>query len=84
MGANGCTVWESYVAGLNPTDPLDRLLSSIAITNGALYITWTPDLGLSRKYTILGKTHLSDAAWHSPTNPASMFYKVNVEMPVSP
>ena len=84
MGANGCTVWESYVAGLNPTDPLDRLLSAIAITNGALYITWTPDLGLSRKYTILGKTQLSDAAWHSPTNPASMFYKVNVEMPVSP
>lgn len=84
MGANGCTVWESYVAGLNPTDPLDRLLSSIAITNGALYITWAPDLGLSRKYTILGKTHLSDPAWHSPTNPASMFYKVKVEMPVSP
>jgi hypothetical protein len=83
-GANGCYVWESYVAGLNPTDPQDRLLSSIAITNGTIYITWAPDLGLSRTYTILGKTHLSDSAWHSPTNSASLFYKVNVEMPVSP
>ena len=81
IGSNGYSVWESYVAGLNPLDALDRFLSSIVITNNVVYITWSPDLGLSRKYTLLGKTNLTDSTWHSPTNSGSSFFKLKVEMP---
>lgn len=33
-----------------------------------------------RSYTIYGKTNLTDAAWHSPTNASSRFFHVGVEM----
>jgi hypothetical protein len=79
-GPNSHPVWESYVAGLNPTNPLSRFIASIIISNDAHLVTWTPDLRPDRIYTILGKTNLTDTVW-GPTNAASRFFKVNVEMP---
>jgi uncharacterized repeat protein (TIGR02543 family) len=81
IGANGYPVWESYVAGLNPMDSLDRFLADIVVSNGLKQITWSPNLGAGRKYTIEGKTNLTDSTWHSPTNAGSRFFKVKVEMP---
>jgi hypothetical protein len=81
IGANGYRVWESYVAGINPTDPLNHFQANIVFSNGLMRITWSPDLRAGRKYAIEGKTNLNDSAWHSPTNSGSQFFKVKVEMP---
>ena len=79
IGDNGYTIIDSYVAGLTPTNSSSKLLANIHVVNGASFITWTPNLD-SRVYTIYGKTNLTDKAWHSPTNEASRFFKVGVEM----
>jgi hypothetical protein len=81
IGANGIPVWHSYVAGLDPTSSNSHFTANISIINSVPHITWKPDLGKDRAYTIEGKANLSDAAWHSPTNSASRFFRVNVEMP---
>ena len=39
-----------------------------------------PEQAALRAYAIYGKTNLTDRAWHSPTNAASRFFKVGVEM----
>ena len=39
-----------------------------------------PEQAALRAYTIYGKTNLTDKTWHSPTNEASRFFKVGVEM----
>ena len=79
IGDNGYTIIDSYVAGLTPTDSNSKLLASIHMVNDKAIITWTPNIE-SRTYTIYGKTNLTDKAWHSPTNEASRFFKVGVEM----
>jgi hypothetical protein len=78
-------VWECYVAGLNPTNAVERLLAQIAVTNGTPDVWWTPDLNeggtkSERVYTVEGKTNLVDQSW-GPTNDATRFFRVKVEMP---
>ena len=67
------------MAGLVPTNAASTFTASIALTNGTPYISWTPVLE-ERTYTVQGKTNLSDSAW-GPTNSASRFFNVNVELP---
>ena len=54
------------------------------MANGAPVVEWSPKLSTAeeaqRTYTIYGKTNLTDKAWHSPTNEASQFFMVGVEM----
>ncbi len=80
MGTNGVPVYQSYVAGLNPVDPSSRFTASIAVTNGAPVVTWTPDLGTDRAYTVEGKIALTNATWGA-MNGTSRFFRVKVEMP---
>jgi len=78
--ANGVnTVAECYVAGLNPTHAASRFSASITLTNGTPHISWSPDLGTERTYHVLGKADLSESNWN-PTNNATRFFKVQVEM----
>ena len=80
-GANGLKVWESYVAGLTPTDPGSRLFAHIEMLDGEPLITWTPDLGASRTYTIWGTADLTaDPTWQTPPTTNHRFFKVTVEM----
>lgn len=72
--------WQEYVAGSNPTNRSDVLCTQIMVSNGWPLITWNPDLGAERVYTVLGKTNLSDAVW-GPTNAGSRFYRVKVDLP---
>ncbi|MBQ3809872.1 MAG: putative Ig domain-containing protein [Kiritimatiellae bacterium] len=78
-------VWECYVAGLAPEDNWDRpwdgwfFLADIAVSNGAPVVTWEPDLGAARVYTVEGKETLSDG-W-GPTNASSRFFRVKVSLP---
>ena len=80
VGANGCTVLDSYIAGLTPTNSNSKLLANIHMVDDNPVITWAPNLA-NRVYTIYGKTNLTDKAWHSPTNESSRFFEVEVSMP---
>ena len=86
-GANGYSLWESYVAGLDPEDPTSKLRAVIELLpNGAVKIAWSPDLSIAevpRTYTTLGKAKLTDADWTPVTDankPQMRFFKVKVEM----
>jgi len=84
QGANGLFFWESFVAGLDPTDAG----SKFAITNFVLNaqsrvskLEWSPSRS-DRVYTVWGKTNLTDTTpWYTPTNDATRFFKVEVKMP---
>ncbi len=80
LGDNGYFAWESYLAGLNPTNPASSFITSIFISNGIPQVRWTPDLGSNRVYTIYGKTNITDPAWTTPANGENRFFKVKVEI----
>ena len=86
-GLNGVTLWESYVAGLVPTDPTSRFTATIEIdANGRTVVTWTPDLREAnppRTYIEYGKEKLTDAEWTPVTaenRDAMRFFKVGVKI----
>ena len=85
-GVNGYFYWESFVAGLTPTDANSKFLITnfvVKCDNGkdaVATLDWTPHR-TDRKYTVLGKTNLTDGAWHSPTNDGTRFFKVEVKLP---
>jgi len=85
QGANGYLFWESYVAGLSPTRPDSKFLITNFVVkndNGKDTVTaldWGPRRA-DRVYKVWGKTNLTDGAWHSPTNDATRFFKVDVKM----
>ncbi|MBP5285363.1 MAG: hypothetical protein ILO34_04565, partial [Kiritimatiellae bacterium] len=63
-GANGRTLWESWLAGFDPSDEDDSEFTlSISISDGSPSLSWSPDLGGRRSYTIYGKRSLGDAKW---------------------
>ena len=81
LGVNGLTNWQSYVAGLMPTNAQSAFTASITLTNGTPTITWTPNLqDQGRTYTIQGKALLTSPSWGA-TNSASRFFKVSVDLP---
>ena len=84
VGANGHTVWESYLAGLDPEDPDSKLRAVVKIVDGEPVIGWNPDLSTSdRVYTTYGKSDLNDETWSVVTddNKATFrFFKVEVRM----
>jgi hypothetical protein len=79
-GSNGYLFWESYLAGLVPTDAASKFMITNIVVNaqaGAPVLHWAPHRS-DRTYTVLGKTNLTDSTWHCPTNSATRFFKVNV------
>jgi len=77
-GANGYPLWESYVADLTPTNPTNRFLTSISISNGNPVITWTPHV-TNRIYIREGTTNLTNG-W-STNGLTTNFFRVKVGMP---
>ena len=83
--ANGLNkVWECYVAGFVPTNAVSVFRTVISFENGAPVVGWEPDLNeggtkQKRVYVVEGKENLTDS-W-APTNSASRFFRVKVEMP---
>ena len=77
---DGFASWQEYVAGTVPTNVSSVFTASIVLSNGVPFVTWTPDLGTERVYTVKGKSSLTNAAWLSPTNAASRFFRVNVSV----
>ncbi len=79
--ANGLDdVWQCYVSGISPVDPLARFLSEIRMVDDEPVVTPNPDLGADRVYEVQGKETLDVYDW-GPTNAASRFFRVKVEMP---
>ncbi|MDD2598711.1 MAG: chitobiase/beta-hexosaminidase C-terminal domain-containing protein [Kiritimatiellae bacterium] len=81
VDGDGHTAWQEYVAGTCPTNSASIFTLWLTISNRTPRLSWTPDLGTERLYTLEGKSLLTDAAWVAPTNAASRFFRVKVEMP---
>jgi len=85
MAANGLnTVEEAYVAGLDPTNPASVFQATVAISNGMVYVSWTPNLNedeTNRIYKVYGREKLDEGVWETPVQPWHRFFKVAVTMP---
>lgn len=77
---DGMATWQEYVAGSNPTNGESVFRSLIAVSDDRPWVTWTPDLGTARVYSVFGKTNLTDASW-GITNAGNRFFKVKVSTP---
>ena len=82
VAANGLSVWQCYLAGLDPTNAASCLRVSIRMENGAPVVTWSPvspvSEGLGYIYRVRGRADLGEALW-APTNAATRFFKVFLE-----
>ena len=93
VGKNGCTLADSYVAGLDPADPKSTFKTRIDFKDGKPVVSWEPALNGTeengrckktgvRTYRVLGST---DTKTWSEVNDGEEcrynFFKVNVEMP---
>ena len=81
IAPNGYSYGDSFVAGLVPTNAASKFTIELVMTNGVPVVSWLPDLGEERHYTVYGKESLGDAYWMTPTNSTHRFFKVTVEMP---
>ena len=80
--ANGYSVWQCYVAGVDPNSATNTFLAKIAVVDGEPVVTPFPDLGTNRVYTVVGRSSLSDPDedWHEPDG-NSRFFRVKVSLP---
>ena len=93
VSKNGCALVDSYIAGLDPTDPKSTFKTRLEIKNGKPVVTWEPALnGMDengcckktgvRTYRVLGSTNLK--TWSEVIDGEESkynFFKVNVEIP---
>ena len=68
-----------WIAGTDPAKSDDELkVTKIEIVDGEVKLTWTPDLGPARKYTVKGAATV-DGAYTAPLDATHRFFKVSVE-----
>ena len=86
VGLNGRSLWTSWLAGLDPSDSGNAELTvSISVLNGVPRLTWSPDLGDRRTYTIWGRATLdASEAWtqvgaETLGADANRFFRVSVD-----
>ena len=70
------SIWESYVADLDPLDSNQTFRANIRIENGVPHV-WPEPNSSGRTYTILGKGKLTDGVWRENL-PDARFFKVKV------
>ena len=70
------SIWESYVADLDPTDSNRTFRATIEMVDGEPVVKGDPE-SPNRKYTVLGKEELSDETWQENL-PGAKFFKVKV------
>jgi hypothetical protein len=78
--ADGYLAWQEYIAGTEPTNRQSVFLALIEMSNALPRVTWMPDLGTARVYTVDGRTKLIDGVWDT-TNSESLFFRVKVRLP---
>ncbi|MDD5706355.1 MAG: C10 family peptidase [Kiritimatiellae bacterium] len=79
LDGDGHTAGQEYEAGSLPQDAGSVFRAGIELSDGLPRITWQPDLGAARIYTVEGKSAL-EASWEA-TNAASRFFRVKVAWP---
>lgn len=91
VGANGRSLWASWLAGFDPADPSDRDFTvTIDFSTGTPRLGWTPDLGAARRYTAYGRDSLAPAdGWRvvdpeAPSADGARFFRVSVGTQVRP
>lgn len=74
-------LWQDYVAGTKPevVDDVFHVTEFSVAPDGTVGISYSPDLGEKRSYTVLGCENLGDA-WHEKSE-GDRFFKVKVSMP---
>lgn len=85
VGANGRSLWSNWLLGLDPAsaDAHDVKLS-IDLSAGSPRVSWRPDLGAARKYTLYGRDSLvPGGAWRvvDPADPGAdgaRFFRVAI------
>ena len=70
------SIWESYVADLDPTDSNQTFRANISVENGVPRV-WPEPSSPNRKYTVLGKEALTDVEWRENL-PGVRFFKIKV------
>lgn len=87
LGGTPMLVWQDYVAGTDPTKKDDVFTASIAMVDGKVVISYSPELDderkALRKYTTWGKKSLFDTDWTKIEEGREAdfnFFKVSVEM----
>ena len=80
VAANGQSLSDSYIAGLNPLDAHAKFrITSLTFKDGKPNLTYEPDLGAERTYTILGAD--CPEGPFGPVRGTSRFFKVSVALP---
>lgn len=80
VAANGQSLSDSYVAGLNPLDAHAKFrITSLTVKDGKPVLTYEPDLGAERTYTVLGADRPEGP--FGPVRETSRFFKVSVDLP---
>ncbi len=77
---DGLKTWEEYVTGTAPTNSGSLFLACITMSNGLPRISWMPDLGAARVYTVEGSTNLTEGTWGT-ANAGSRFFRIRVQLP---
>lgn len=81
LGVNGCQLYESYVAGLDPVDPSSKFETRIKMVDGKPVVSWSPNRS-DRVYRVFGSSDLKN--WRevgSGEEGTFRFFRVSVEMP---
>ena len=86
VGANGRSLYASWLAGFDPANPDDgELKVAISVVNNVPHLTWMPDLGPSaRTYTILGSETIYSPVWEEVTDletTKAKYFKVTISPP---
>ena len=69
VGANGRSLWTSWLAGLDPSaGGSAEFTVSIDVSGGVPNLTWSPDLGAARTYTVWGRETLDAADSWAPVD----------------
>jgi len=77
---DGIPAWQEFVAGSVPTNRASVFFSLITVSNNVPRVTWSPNLGTARVYTVIGRTNLVGGTWGA-TNGGSRFFKAKVWLP---
>jgi len=76
---DGYDNFSEFITATSPTNALDKLVITIAMTDGQPHVAWTPDAVPGRLYTLRGRESLTTGGW-SVTNAASRFFRVKVDL----
>ncbi len=81
LDEDGFAAWEEYVIGSDPWDETSKFKARIEMgADGKPIISWEPNLGTERKYTIEGRASLTEGDWEAADETKHRFFRVRVEL----